>query len=307
MRAFLKRSVLFILFMAIVGCSFLAPKTNDLENIHQVYREEFITSAIPNSPNDQSDVACRAHEIAFTGSLQAIRDFQVKYPDVDPAITQHLYVLQAMIYLQSGRPGMARLIHKEFIDEQQLVKGRNQGYRRDALFAQNFGALTQGWITYCALDEQKGPFGANRFLVQQKDLEKAAGEIQGNLKDFTTTDPVADEGAIYLATSAALFQMWATKIKSDRCFFGKQCEAVGLTGEELERKCGADGDCKKKERKAAIRKAKVRDFASYRKLIGRFLSEPEKRLADSDTLRGASIGRFRYLAIYRYLGQTNGE
>jgi hypothetical protein len=71
--------------------------------------------------------------------------------------------------------------------------------------------------------------------------------------------------------------------------------------------CGDDRDCKTREREAAIRNAKALDFATYRELVGRFLSAPEKRLADSEDWQSGSIGRYRYMAVYRYLGQHAGE
>ncbi len=110
----MKKSVNFVLILVLVlyvaGCAAITPRTADLQNVHQLYRQEFLSSAIPQSPNDQKDIACQPNDEAFAQTLRAIRDYQVKYPQTDSRLTQHLYVLQAMIYLQSGRPSMAGLL-----------------------------------------------------------------------------------------------------------------------------------------------------------------------------------------------------
>jgi hypothetical protein len=307
MPAFLKRLLSVFILAAMVGCAFLTPKSAELEKIHQCYREEFMTTAIPTAIDERQDVACQVDPDGFVRTLQAIRDFQVRYPDVDPAITQHLYVLQAMVFLQSGRPGMARLLNKDFIEKGNITASKGGGFTRDALFADNLENLIDGWTVYCQLITAGGPFNEPAFSDHQRAIEDSAHAIRTYLKTFETKDPAADEGAVYLAASAALFQMWATKIKSDRCLFGKKCEAVGLSDDDLQRLCGGDRDCRNSERGAAVGKAKAREFASYRELIGRFLSEPERRLADSENWQTAAIGRYRYLAVYRYLGQHAAE
>jgi hypothetical protein len=210
-----------------------------------------------------------------------------------------------MVYLQSGRPGMARLVQKEFIKTNEIVRGGNKQYPRDALFAANLEPLIGGWMAYCILDKAAGPFQDPQFTTQQQMLQTAAGEIQANLESFETTDPAADEGAIYLSASAAIFQMWASKIKEDQCFFGKNCTEIGLSKEDLESECGRDIDldCRNKMRRQAIRRMKTKDFAAYRSLLGRFLSEPEKRAAEAGESPAVPAGRLRYMALYDFLGQ----
>jgi hypothetical protein len=304
MPGLLIRCVTVWVLLVFSGCAWLTPRTAELEDIHRIYREEFMTTAIPADIGEGGDVACRIDPDGFARTLQAIHDFRVRHPDADPAVLRHLHVLQAMIFLQSGRPGMARLISRDFIPEAGSAAGRRGAVTRDALFADNLDALIDGWTVYCELSEAGGPFPDPAFSDEQQAIQGAARAIRTYLQAFETTDPVADEGAVYLAASAALFQMWATKIQSDRCRFGKDCAAVGLSDEALARRCAAgDRQCEKRERQAAIRAARARDFAAYRELIGRFLSEPEKRLADSENWQAASTGRYRYLAVYRYLGR----
>jgi hypothetical protein len=303
----MKKSVNFALILVLVlyvaGCAAITPRTADLQNVHQLYRQEFLSSAIPQSPNDQKDIACQPNDEAFAQTLRAIRDYQVKYPQADSRLTQHLYVLQAMIYLQSGRPGMARLMQKEFIKTNEIVKRGNEQYPRDALFAANLEALVDGWMVYCVLDKAGGPFQDPQFTTQEQTLQTAAGEIQTNLESFETTDPAADEGALYLSASAAIFQMWASKIKGDRCFFGKNCTAIGLSKEDIENACGDDNQCRKKKRLIAIEQMKTKDLAAYHKLLSRFLSETEKRAAKASELPEVPAGRWRYIALYDSLGQ----
>jgi hypothetical protein len=307
MPALARRTAVVLLLIFISACAWLTPQTAELEDIHHIYRQEFMTAAMPSDIGEGGDVACRADPNGFVRTLQAIHDFQVKHPDVDPAVTQHLQVLQAMIFLQSGRPGMARLISRDFIQQGGIAAAGGGGDARDALFAENLDALIDGWTVYCQLIEKQGPFPDPQFSNDQRAMAGAADAIKTYLQAFETTDPVADEGAAYLATSAALFQMWATKIQSDRCRFGKDCDAVGLSAQELARRCADDRECRERERRAAIRTARAQDFTTYRELIGRFLSEPEKRLADSESWAAAASGRYRYLAVYRYLGRPAAD
>jgi len=285
------------------GCALLSPKTADLENVHLLYRTEFSASVIPATPNNQKDTACQNNDEAFAQTLRAIRDYQVKYPQTDARIIQHLYVLQAMIYLQSGRPGMARLLQKEYLAKNPNVKGQKTGYTRDALFAANLESLIAGWMAYCMLDKDGGPFHPQKFAAQEQALRTAADEIRSNLQSFETTDPAADEGAVYIAASAAMFQMWASKIKGDRCFFGKECTELGLSKEDLNRACGNDQTCKRTKRTEGIQAMKISEFAPYRNLLGQFLSDPEKQAAAAGEMQAVPAGRLRYLALYKYLGQ----
>jgi hypothetical protein len=294
--------ILFLVLFA-VGCAFLTPKTADLENVHQLYRQEFSSSVIPATPNNQKDAACQNNDEAFVQTLRAIRDYQIKYPQTDARIVRHLYVLQAMVYLQSGRPGMARLLQKEYLAKDQNVKQQKTGYPRDALFAANLEFLIDGWIAYCMLDKDGGPFQPKKFAAQEQTLRTAANEIQSNLQSFEITDPATDEGAIYIAASAAMFQMWASKIKGDRCFFGKKCMELGLSKEDLDRQCPNDQKCKREKRREEIKKMKTTEFAPYRTLLGPFLSDPEKQAAEAGEMQALPAGRLRYLGLYKYLGQ----
>lgn len=295
--------LIFILVWYAAGCAVLTPQTADLQGVHQIYREEFLKSAIPESPNDQKDVACQPEDEAFSQTLRAIRDYQVKYPQADSRVTQHLYVLQAMILLQSGRPGMARLVQKEFIKMDEIFKGGTAEFPRDALFAANLEALIEGWMAYCIVDDAGGPFHDTQYEAKQQTLQTAAGNIKANLESIKTTDPAVDEGALYLSASAAIFQMWASKIKEDRCIFGKNCSGIGLNNEDLESECGSDLECRKKKRLSIVQEMKTRDLAAFQILLGRFLSEPEKRVALSGELQELQAGRLRYLALYNFLGE----
>jgi len=303
MKRLINIVLVFILVFYASGCAVLAPQTGELQKVHQLYREEFLVSGIPNFPNDQKDIACQTNDEAFSRTLRAIRDYQVKYPQADERIAQHLHVLEAMIWLQSGRPGMARLVKEEFIKTNDIVKGGEKPYPRDQLFAANLGALIDGWMTYCMLDEKGGPFQEAEYVTQQRTLETISGNVKTNLESIETTDPAIDEGALYLSASAAIFQMWASKIKADQCFFGKKCSDIGLSDEEIETACGSDNQCRNNKRQAAIEGMKTNDLAPYHKLLGKFLSETEKRAAETAELPEVPAGRWRYIALYKSLGQ----
>ena len=97
--------------------------------------------------------------------------------------------------------------------------------------------------------------------------------------------------------------MWASKIKDDQCFFGKNCIKIGLSKEDIDNACGNDNQCRDNKRRSAIEQMKTKDLAAYHKLLGRFLSETEKRAADAGKLPEVPAGRWRYIALYKALGQ----
>ena len=136
----------------------------------------------------------------------------------------------------------------------------------------------------------------------QRTLQTAADKIRTNLESIETTDPAVDEGALYLSASAAIFQMWASKIKTDQCLLGKDCTAVGLSKEDIENACDNNNECRKMKRNQAVSEMKSKDLGAYQHLLGRFLSESEKRLAESQDFQTVQAGRLRYITLYRILG-----
>jgi hypothetical protein len=97
--------------------------------------------------------------------------------------------------------------------------------------------------------------------------------------------------------------MWSSKIKDDQCYSGKKCSKIGLSDEDIETACGSDNQCRDDKRRSAIEQMKTKDLAPYHKLLGKFLSETEKRAAETAELPEVPAGRWRYIALYRSLGQ----
>lgn len=267
MKRFQKNlAVVVVLFLC--GCSFLMPRTTALKAVHQTYRDDFAHWVVP-SPGDKPALLSVSNQPPFSATLQAIRGFRAKYGD-DSAEAAHLTVLEGMIYLQSGRIGMAKLVSTDVVragEHLQSATGKNV---RDALFAANFPDLLKGWEEIA--DESDGNDAT--FTEWQK-LRDAANAIDERLKqkiqDKKLADADADQGGIYLATTAAIFYVWA------------------FAYEKIENPENAALD-------------KKTWFTHAREVIGDFLSPTEKEAASDPSLAQNSTGRLRYLQWYGWLG-----
>jgi hypothetical protein len=168
-----------------------------------------------------------------------------------------------MIYLQTGQLGMARLLLPDLQRAADSLKQGHGAAARDQLLARNFEPLLAGWT---ALREPETRDAARR-------LAAAAAAIGAQLATLPRTGaPEVDEGAIYLATSGAIFYAWVGKI-------------ISLQARE-DRPCWC---------------------AKGRALIEPHLSESERRLARGIDYQSIPAGRIRYLAWYNSLAVCAGE
>jgi hypothetical protein len=205
-------------------------------------------------------------------TLRAIRDFKVTYGE-DTREAAHLTVLEGMIYLQSGRFGMAKLITEDVKAAQAKLHSGTGHYTRDELLAKSFEYLLQGWQEIYDFTDN-----SDDTIAEYQKLEQAAEGIKAALESLDASkiaQAEVDEGAIYLATTGAIFYVWVYKLKSDAFLPDARKEIWFTKGHEL---------------------------------IGRYLSETEKKAAAGTTLTdNVSSGRLRYLAWYGYLLQAAQE
>jgi hypothetical protein len=263
------RTLALVLLSAfLAGCSVLAPRTAALQSVHTIYRGDFAGWVAP-APGGTA-IASNAQP-PFAATLQSIRDFRVKY-GTDSAENAHLTVLEGMVYLQTGRIGMAKLLAPDIRQQMpRLVSGTGHDVR-DMLFAASFDDLVAGW------GEINAKFDNNpATFTHWQVLRDAAAAIDRRLQDSLTAKrfaaPEADEGGIYLATTAGIFYDWA------------------YATEKIENPDAAAAD-------------RTNWFRESHDLIGRFLSDTEKTAAANATnINAAMPGRVRYLEWYSWLGR----
>ena len=185
--------------LLLTGC--LTPKTYQLERIHASYATEWATAEVPE-PGKMARPEGSAHR-AFQETLSLIANYKLEYGD-ESRIAAHLTVLEGMIYLQTGEIGMARLLQpKVAAAAGQLESGTGRA-TRDQIFATSFKELTEGWDHVL---RETGNAAALERLGEDL-IEKLDG-----MQERAQTD--ADGGGAYVATSAAIFLLWAHSIDSE--------------------------------------------------------------------------------------------
>lgn len=277
MASWCKSLAFVLLALTAIGCDRVFPVRADLGAVHDAYRSEFASSFIPAAnPARPREETCRplVGEASFAKTRQAIRDFRVKY-GTDRPESAHLTVLEGMLFLQAGNTGKARL-HEANVKKakDKLVSGTGH-LNRDYLFADSFGLLIAGWEIIC--DRLKAGFVLEPGEVALA-MKKTADAIEKKLvfykKEGKLASPEADEGGIYLATTAAIFYSWTYKFFVDACLLPPEpCPA----------------------------KADTTHLEAGHDLIGSFLSPAEISLAED--YAGAPIGRLRYIMWYNLLGK----
>lgn len=233
------RLILLVLLALVPACNFLTPRTYDLQRVHETYTEEWAAQAFPAASGNPALAA----KGSFEKTLTAIRNYKAKYGS-DSRVAAHLTVLEGMVYLQSGRPAMAKLVSEDVKAAAEKLKSSAGIATRDFLFAKSFDHLTAGWGAIAATGDDDNPHvptadefrnaadGLVRVLDAQKD-SLAAGDV--------------DSGAAYVANSAAIFYLWEQQLVRDApvgpyALKGKQALEPYLT--EREKTAVADGDFK---------------------------------------------------------------
>jgi hypothetical protein len=96
-----------------------------------------------------------------------------------------------MIYLQAGHPSMARLLADDVAKAAPLLTSETGQNGRDKLFADNFGALIQGWEEIHQYED-----GIDATVAEWRKLEEAADALREKLeglKKKQNPDPQIDQ------------------------------------------------------------------------------------------------------------------
>jgi len=197
--------LLILVFLAsLSGCGTLTPKTYHLENIHHKYTDEWSEYSLQALTGPTVTSGINTGNGAFNNTLAGIRNYKKIYGE-GSKVAAHLTVLEGMIYIQSGKTGMARLLVTEVRKAKEKL-GNSAGIAvRDYIFADCYEELTSGWeaiyqVTIEGIDRKSDNFKnpadgiARKLTAISKDLR-----AQGDL----------DSGGAYVATSAAIFYLWA--------------------------------------------------------------------------------------------------
>ena len=132
------------------GLPKLLPQKQGLEDIHDIYRQEFAELFL----SDQGEApAClsnlpAANRPSFSQTRAAIRAYRVRFGTAE-AEAAHLTVLDAMMHLQVGNVGLASLLKNDVEDAKGKLVSRTGRFTRDFLFAEHFDSLVEGWRVVC--------------------------------------------------------------------------------------------------------------------------------------------------------------
>jgi hypothetical protein len=211
----------------LMGCG-VFPKTTALSTLHDTYRREFIQAELPEAKS----VSLEAKEPqglqagSFQETLAAIADYRRKYPDATKELS-HLTVLEGMIYLQSRQFGLARLAAKD-VEAAGKNLSASESAPRDSLFAAVFASLVDGWEVI-ARHETGTPNINDKPKEYGEILAQAADRMQQKLCEVKNAGRLrvveGDQGASYIATTAAIFYFWVDHTAAFRCEVHKE-EAV---------------------------------------------------------------------------------
>ncbi len=80
----------------------------------------------------------------FSHTLESIRNYKSQY-GADTKQAAHLTVLEGMIYLQSGSPGMAAPLEPEVEAAREVLVSTSGLASRDAIIAVSYPHLVEGW------------------------------------------------------------------------------------------------------------------------------------------------------------------
>jgi hypothetical protein len=209
----------------LTACSSVLPRTVDLQTVHETYRRELADLAFPepHSNPDQIGVAEAAKATRpFRQTLSAIEDYRRRYPEAKTELA-HLQVLEGMTYVQSEQFGLAKAVETEVREPRALLDAAASMTPRDALFAESYSALLRGWQITCEPSaEIAGQVEQSNILSAQADHIVAAlcqAEANGRLAQAR-----GDQGAMYLAMAAAVFDVAADWRPANQCI--PQYEAI---------------------------------------------------------------------------------
>jgi hypothetical protein len=248
-------SALAAIVVLLGACATVQPGTTSLQEIHDAYRRDFADVVVPLP--DSSTATARATPFAET--LRRIRDYRTRFAgDTEPAA--HLVVLEGMIYLQAGRFGMAQLLQDTVVAVASRLGSADGSSTRDQLFARAFPHLVTGWRISTAAAANDLQSGDGQRLVDAGD--SIAALLTGTPR-LRLAAPEVDEGAVYLAASAATFWSWASKVLNQPLLFARGHDLIGCFLSDTERLAAGTDDA------LAASTGRLRYIAAYRQLGNR--------------------------------------
>lgn len=313
--------------LAVSGCGTLAPKTSGLQQVHQTYGEEFVELFL-NQPSVQAQCLTGAskNQPSFARTRAEIRAYRLKNGSDSPEAA-HLTVLDAMMHLQVGNVGLARLTIDRLAADKGKLVSQTGSVTRDYLLAEYIEPLISGWEVVCDLaDKASVPDAVEK-------LTAAATTLRVGLEDHQEAgdlaDPATDQGAVYLATTSAIFTRWAVVQRMNDCIEGRPCSCpavedtncVPLDQEQIRADCESEADglalrrCLEDRRRALYKEfiapAAEKQYAASRDLVGLFLDPPERDLSlcldDAQIGQASSASRYRYLHWYKKTNDWSGS
>lgn len=274
------RLLVVLVFAVLGGCNSLFPKTAALEKIHDAYRYEFARTAL----SDAFEKICSNTKLedSFPVTRAEINAFRSKYGSDSPEAA-HLTVLEGMIYLQMTQFGLARAYQGEVQAAGGKLTSGTGDKVRDALFAENYASLVEGWEATC---DGEAAYNNVPLMNAAKALDTAATSLQSRLSGYTSKNKLAsseiDQGALYLMASAVQFRRSQLSFTEDA-------------------KCG-ESNCNE----TSVQEAK-RDLRGAVCQMMPMLTEAEQSGLAIEKLKETSVvGRLRYVVIYRDARNASG-
>jgi len=213
-------AIAFCLCLGLASCALLFPRKAALDLVHDTYRSDF-RNYVAAQPSD----ICK-YSTAFDNSLEAIRAFEKKYAGEKTAEMGHVLVLKGMIHLQAKHFGTARAMQGQVTAA--TIAASDDREVRDTLFKKTFADLLNGWEEVCKVLAATLPDDASAAAV----LEKSADNILKHVREATKRPGLeSDDGAIYLATTASIFQFYTMRMKADACMPPTPCAGAYATFE----------------------------------------------------------------------------
>ena len=244
------RTTIFAAILLVAGCNLLTPKTYQLEQIHATYTSEWAQAQFPDG---NASRAAPENGERFKNTLAAIHNYKRAHGS-DTRVAAHLTVLEGMIYLQSGKPGMARLLEDDVANAIKLLKPVRGGVARDYVFAVCYEHLVDGWEAVDNLTASEETFFAAADGIREK--------LEGlKVKDGAAQD--VDSGGAYVATCAVIFYRWGDEVDLNtdkRVEIAKKSKAVlGPWLTTAEKTAASSDDWRK-----SIRNDRIRYVSWYR-------------------------------------------
>jgi hypothetical protein len=177
------------------GCA-----SSSLQEIHDTYQSEFQGQLSAVSSDPRSDFNAQK----FPATLSSINSFRQKHASLDEA-NKHLTVLEALVYLQSGRYGQARLAASTANGMPGSLTLYGGGLSRDELLLKSMNeepGLIDGWKMLAS------PAGASI-----DDFDLAAQQLQDISSSDDSRAANGDDGRIYLAAVSAMLWRKAAMMK----------------------------------------------------------------------------------------------